>query len=303
MWLKISSARDFCKRFRRLTEAYLYDILGSGIEIRAPRAVGNYLRRLLAGFVSDLPGKSHDVVTFSVERSDVGGYELRGSRGVILKSLPILEVINGLLAELNRLAIAGLNALAVHAGVVGVGLEVIAFPGPSGAGKSTLTAACLRSGFDYWSDEALILSPDGSVEPYLRPISLSEKSRHLLGLQSPGEGGSEMLVTAADLGANDAAGSGSLRHLVSLTRRAGFPEIVSRPRRLAVRAILNNAFNHYRQPEESFRRAVLAAEECSYWELAYDDPLDAAACLRDRLPSATSPALAKGQGGGGGAGA
>lgn len=169
-----------------------------------------------------------------------------------------------------------------------MGSDVIGFPGPSGAGKSTLTAACLRSGFDYWSDEALILSPDGSVEPYLRPISLSEKSRRLLGLQSMGEGVSEMLVTAADLGAKNAAGSGSLSHLVSLTRRAGSPEIVSRPRRLAVGAILDHAFNHYRHPEASFRLAVLAAEECSYWELAYDDPLEAGAYLRDRLFRATS---------------
>lgn len=283
MWSSISSDRDFCKRFRRLTEAHRYDILGSLFEIRAPRAVGNYLRRLLAGFTTDSPGKVDSWVTFSVEQAEAGGYSLHGSGGILLNSLPVLEVVNGLVVELNRLAIAGLDALAVHAGVVGMGHEAIAFPALSGAGKSTLTAACLRSGFDYWSDEALILSPDGMVMPYPRPMALSERSRRLLDLQSPGDGVLERLVTPADLGAKGASGSGALRHLVSLTRRAGPPELSSLPRRLAIGAVLEHSFNHYRQPEESFRLAVLAAEECAYWELAYDDPLEAGAFLRDRF--------------------
>lgn len=255
-------------------------------EIRAPRAVGHYLRRLLAAFEAGKPKLIDAGVTFFVERADVGGYELRGPHGVILESLSILEVVNGLLAELNRLAIGGLESLAVHAAVVGIGDEVMAFPAASGVGKSTMTAACLRSGFDYWSDEALILSPEGRVKPYPRPIALSERSRRLLGLKTEGEG--EMPMTAADLGASLATGSGSLRHLVSLTRRPGPPNLVSRPRRLAVRAILDHAFNHYRQPEESFRLAVLAAGGCSHWELGYGDPLEAARYLVRLFPDASN---------------
>ena len=66
-----------------------------------------------------------------------------------------------LLALLNRTALAQCRSYAVHAGAVARSGAVTAFPAVSGAGKTTLTAACLRSGFDYVSDEALVLATDG----------------------------------------------------------------------------------------------------------------------------------------------
>lgn len=212
-----------------------------------------------------------------------------GDRLILLKDggeLPtdgtLREVFNRALVEINRAAVLGLDQLAIHAGVVGRGRVVVAFPSPSGAGKSTLTAACLRAGFDYWSDEALILSPRGEVIPYPKPLSLSTDSRRLLGIEaSPGKG--EMAMTAEELGAQHGPGEGALRHVVVLERRHGAPEITSRPSGETVTALLGHAFNHYRKPEESYRLACWVAERAQAWRLSYEEPVGAARLLWQRL--------------------
>lgn len=74
--------------------------------------------------------------------------------------------------------------LLVHAGSVASpdGLGVI-LPGVSGAGKSTLTAALVRAGFDYLSDEAAAIDPvSRRIYPYPKAISLKKDTRGGLGL-------------------------------------------------------------------------------------------------------------------------
>jgi hypothetical protein len=60
----------------------------------------------------------------------------------------------------------------IHAGVVAVDGSAILLPGRSLSGKSTLTAALVRAGATYYSDEYALLAPDGRVLPYPRPIAL-----------------------------------------------------------------------------------------------------------------------------------
>ena len=60
----------------------------------------------------------------------------------------------------------------VHAGVVGVGNQAIIIPARSLGGKSTLTAAFVRAGATYYSDEYAVLDSRGRVHPYAKPISI-----------------------------------------------------------------------------------------------------------------------------------
>lgn len=60
----------------------------------------------------------------------------------------------------------------VHAGVVYVDGGALLFPGRSFSGKSTLVAALVERGAKYGSDEYAVISPDGLVHPYPRPISM-----------------------------------------------------------------------------------------------------------------------------------
>lgn len=76
----------------------------------------------------------------------------------------------------------------VHAGVVAIDGRALLLPGRSAAGKTTLTAALLAAGAAYGSDEYAVLSPDGRVHPYARPLEIRD-------------GAGRTRVSAADLGA------------------------------------------------------------------------------------------------------
>ncbi len=76
----------------------------------------------------------------------------------------------------------------VHAGVVAFDGQALLLPGRSFSGKTTLTAALLRAGAIYGSDEYAVLSADGLVLPYPRPLSLRGQA-------------ARTRVTASELGA------------------------------------------------------------------------------------------------------
>ncbi len=60
----------------------------------------------------------------------------------------------------------------VHAGVVALNGKALVLPGTSFAGKSTLTAALVRAGAAYYSDEYAVLDDEGFVHPYARDLSM-----------------------------------------------------------------------------------------------------------------------------------
>lgn len=62
----------------------------------------------------------------------------------------------------------------VHAGVVGWKGQAIVIPGHSFSGKTTLTAALVRAGATYYSDEYAVLDGRGRVYPFPRPLSIRE---------------------------------------------------------------------------------------------------------------------------------
>jgi serine kinase of HPr protein (carbohydrate metabolism regulator) len=80
----------------------------------------------------------------------------------------------------------------VHAGVVGWNGRAILIPGRSFTGKSRLTAAFVRAGARFYSDEYAVLSADGLVHPFAQPISIRDEASfrgHPLTAEELGEGG------------------------------------------------------------------------------------------------------------------
>jgi len=61
---------------------------------------------------------------------------------------------------------------AIHAGTVHRNGVCVALPGGSGRGKSTVTAWLLTQKFHYLTDELILLSNDGAVVPFTRPLNL-----------------------------------------------------------------------------------------------------------------------------------
>ena len=179
----------------------------------------------------------------------------------------------------DQTALAEANLLAVHAGAVALVDRVVAIPAVSRAGKSTLAAACLRSGLDYVSDEALCLRWDsGEVVPYPRPIALSSWSAEQVAAPAADRSSGDRLLTAADFGAATASGSLELAHVV-LPRRgeAGEPaSLESAPRREAVAELLRRSFTSWRRPDRAFALVHEVVGCASTWRLTLGRPGDAA---------------------------
>jgi hypothetical protein len=66
----------------------------------------------------------------------------------------------------------GRRRLFVHAGVVAWKGQAVVIPGASMSGKTSLTAAFVRAGLTYYSDEFAVIDEQGYVHPYAKPLSM-----------------------------------------------------------------------------------------------------------------------------------
>ena len=194
------------------------------------------------------------------------------------------DALPAVLAEINTTALAEADLFAVHAGAVARGDRVVAMPAVSGTGKSTLTAACLRAGLDYVSDEALCLDWDtGLVSPYPRPIALSPWSAAAVGLPAPADEVAEMLLTAQDLGAVTATPPLTAAHVVLLERGDGGPRLEPVSRGDAVAELLRRAFTSWRRPERAFALVHEVVGRAGTWRLTLGDPTASAKAISGLL--------------------
>ncbi|HEX5495565.1 MAG TPA: hypothetical protein VFX70_13430 [Mycobacteriales bacterium] len=283
--------------------------MGRRFRVRGDAAVVGEVRRLLDHFAPANPADPADppadtVAVVSVRRS-ASGYAVTGTGpggGVGVGDGTARDTAGAtalVLAGLNATALAGAGCLAVHAGVVARGGRAVAFPAGSGQGKSTLTAACLRAGLDYVSDEALCLGwPDAGVLPYPRPLELSGWSRAAVGLvpvsiPAPDDhrdgGRGDALVTAAELGAGLAGPPLVLDHVVLPCRHADPARtdvaLDAAPRQRAAAALLTRSFNHWRDPDRAFDLVHEVVSRTRVWRLNWGDPTRAATVLSDLLPA------------------
>lgn len=181
------------------------------------------------------------------------------------------EAADVALAELTRLAVEHSPLLCIHAGVVSGPDGLIAIPGQSGLGKTTLVAALVRAGFGYVSDEALAVDrATRRVTAFARPLALAADVWPLLG---PGLGaapapGTEQLVDPCVLG-RVGPDEGWVRDVVLARRGAGPVRVEPAARGEAVPALLGRAFNHYRDPQASFRAVVGLVRQARVWRASY----------------------------------
>jgi hypothetical protein len=197
------------------------------------------------------------------------------------------EVLMRLLRRFNHAAIDRATGLAIHAGAVASGGEVIAFPGPAGTGKSTFVAACMQQGFGYVTDEVVVVGTELQVASYPKALWLSRRSLRVLGVPTEDltvsvEPRYKAPVASKMLG-SVAEPPLRLGHVVVLERNAdrlGLEPID--PGDLAYR-VLRRAFNRYARPDDWFHLVVDMGRAVHAWRLTYRDPREAAELLDDRL--------------------
>lgn len=258
--------------------------------------MGQGVDRLLAPFRRPrcgVPGRRRYALV--VAKQDGAGHALFRDCSAMVRHGSWAYVTAALLTQLNMAAVEEFSGFAAHAGVVASEGRVVAFPADSGDGKSTLTAACLLAGFDYVSDEALCIDyTTRLVIPYAKPVMLSPASVKLVG--SPAQLVSfdgeheEAAFVPEDLRSRPADGDLRLTDLVQLQRSTGRPQLHPLPASETVATLLGRSFNHYKRARDAFGLVTDMARSCRVWRLEYDDPVQAAELMMDRLGSAVSRA-------------
>jgi len=92
----------------------------------------------------------------------------------LLVDLLVRETTNEVVSEATRY-------IAIHAAAAARDGRAVVMPAPPGQGKTTMVAALVHHGWDFLTDEAVLISTaDGLVHPFPRPLSISPGSMRLL---------------------------------------------------------------------------------------------------------------------------
>jgi len=114
---------------------------------------------------------------FGVTADTGGAYAVIRGEETYTKNLEFDLALELLEAQVRAyVALHSPDKIFVHAGAVATRGKAILMPGMSFAGKTTLTAALVRAGAIYYSDEFAPLDEHGLVHPYARPLALRDSS-------------------------------------------------------------------------------------------------------------------------------
>lgn len=166
------------------------------------------MERLFAGCPTAAAGSGEDVEVTIVAR-DAGTYDSFAGGEPLLERAHLVDQEIRLTRLVNdRKLDAEPHLLHLHSAAVAQGDRAALLCARSGSGKSTLTAALVRSGWAYATDEQVAIdTASGLLTPYARPITLRATVwHHFPALPTPpdGVGGDEhsrrMEVAPTDLG-------------------------------------------------------------------------------------------------------
>jgi len=161
------------------------------------------------------PGERDECVVMITRGLAAGGANIRlyidGKR--IRRGMIRERALDLVMTRLNLLAIdRAREAILLHAGAVELNGTVVVIAGSSGRGKSTLTAALVRSGLGYLTDELVIIEPStNQVRPYPKALDLAATSLDLLDVPPEGVFPSDKFrVSPSSLGEVSSGGQLSL---------------------------------------------------------------------------------------------
>jgi len=172
-----------------------------------------------------------------------------------LKNISLDGAIGDVEVELRKL-VADLSRreIFIHAGVVEWRGRAIVIPGKTFTGKSSLTAAFVRAGARYLSDEFALIDEEGRVRPYAKTLSLRLNGGTAKAVDTPVE----------QIGGTQAKRAVPVGCVIVTSYREGSRW---RPRRLTpgetVLALLKNTIPARRRPKDAMARlrsVALAAE-------------------------------------------
>jgi len=182
------------------------------IRIGATSAVVMVFARELVTALDDLlrllpPGLPSEPVgaRIAVSRAHDGSYDVRLDESLVATVHSAAAAVDAVLTACNRIASTrSVGAVRFHGGAVARDGRAIAICGVSGSGKSTLVAALVRQGWEYLTDEVVVVDAlTGAVTAYPKWIDLAPDAVRLLGVGGDGvlgPGGRKHHLAPASIG-------------------------------------------------------------------------------------------------------
>jgi hypothetical protein len=217
-------------------------------------------------------------------RPVAGGWTTIGSTLGQLSSGDLVGATELLLSDLELwVAEHARRRVFVHAGCVVASGQAIVLPSPTLGGKSSLTAALIRGGATYYSDEFAVLDANGRVYPYARSLSIR-----------PYEGGTTVRRDAAAYGAPTGRGAVRIGLIAALRyepQRGWDVRALSSGETVMV--LLENTVPARSRPRASLAAAVAAASHAAALAGTRGDADDAADVLLTMLSACSTPGSAR----------
>ena len=241
--MKASEAWALDEGFRVLAYAFR-------IRTSSPVCAELVLRAVGSCRSSDIPD---DAPTFHLEDGDEIS-RLSLDENVLLKNAKAGHAFARLVWHIMNNAVGeARDVLVVHAGVVvAPDGNAVVLPAASGGGKTTLTAALVRAGFDFLSDEMMAIDPASlRALPVPRSLFVKPGTFEALGLEPPNVSEAARLlldgtwpVTPDDLRPGSLGGPAPVRTIIAPTYRAGSETRIERVSRAAgLSDLATQAFN------------------------------------------------------------
>ena len=268
-----------------------------------PRGIRGYAFTLIAD--DETVSKHFDLLFEAFDTSDPDSYELHeveiltrsdeGERVLVDRELAAQEQVRGRIVStvvhtLARQMIEACDALGIHAGGVvrhGVG---VALPAQMESGKSTLTTGLIRAGFDYLTDEAVLLDWETlTAIPFPKPISLDPGSWYLFpelepqAALPPGYKDAQWQIPPSAIRADAVGGPCRIRYFVFPEYANGAETRLTPLRRAeATIELAKNTFRFNERPRRSLDALALAVRDADCYKLAIGD-LETAVALLTQL--------------------
>lgn len=193
----------------------------------------------------------------------------------LLDAADPMLVAEGLLSDLELwVAEHAVDRVFLHAGCVALDGRAIVIPGRTMSGKTSLTAALVRAGAAYCSDEYAVLDARGLVHPYARPLSVR-----------PYDGAPPRRVPVADLGGETATEPLPIGLVAHLRYEPGFCEQRDVTAGEATLLLVDNCVSVRRQPAEALDAITAAVRSARAVAGTRGDADEAAASLLALLES------------------
>lgn len=247
------------------------------------REVDRVFRRLT---VPPHAGKSFRIQTLSPS----GKFGLTFEGDLVATSHDAASLVDVLVWNVNQQVVRhSSHLILVHAGAIATKEVGVLLPGPSGSGKSTLTAALVRDGLSYLSDEIGALDPEtGFLRPYPVPINLKRGSWALFeevpenDAQTRPSG--QYLVAPGSLNQGMISPPTRLEIVVAPTFHLGeVTTLRKRSRGDGLSTLLDNLLDDRSLDAERFQALADMCRQADFYELTIGDVRDAAATVRGLL--------------------